>query len=97
LVSLSFNPVEVEILEMSPRWLAGGMAASFARVQILVTFYEGDPRLWLDAIERDEMPADEGDQSFLETMQQRIDADPRLIDDLRRIVGEFAARFGSGA
>jgi hypothetical protein len=96
-VSLSFNPVEVEILEMSPRWLAGGMAASFARVQILVTFYEGDPRLWLDAIERDEMPADEGDLNFLETMQPRIDADPRLIDDLRRIVGEFAARFGSGA
>lgn len=96
-MSLSFNPVEVEILEMSPRWLAGGMAASFARVQILVTFYEGDPRLWLDAIERDEMPQDEGDLSFLETMQQRIAADPRLIEDLRRIVGEFAARFGSGA
>ena len=94
-MSLALNPVEVEVLDMSPRGLAGGMAANFARVQILVTFYEGDPRLWMDAIERQEMPSDDGDQHFLESMQQRMSNDPTLLDDLRRIVGEFAARFGS--
>lgn len=87
--------VPVEILDLSPRWLAGGLAASFARVQILVTFYDGDPQLWLDAIERGETPGDEADETFLQTMQQRMNDDPQLLPDMRRIVGEFASRFGA--
>ena len=87
--------VPVEVLEFSPRWLAGGLAASFARVQILVTFYDGDPRLWRDAIENGETPADDADLNFLDAMVQRIASDSDLIDDLRRIVREFAARAGS--
>lgn len=94
-MSVSYTEVPVEILDFTPRWLAGGLAASFARVQILVTFYDGDPRLWLDAIERGESPGDEADETFLVTMQQRIAGDPRLLGDLRRIVREFAARFGA--
>ena len=96
-MSVSYNPMEVpvEIIELSPRWLAGGLAASFARVQILVSFYDGDPQLWQEAIERGETPADDADLAFLETMAQRIEDDAQLIDDLRRIVGEFAARAGN--
>ncbi|MGZ5432631.1 MAG: hypothetical protein ACXW31_11120 [Thermoanaerobaculia bacterium] len=96
-MSVSYNTMEVpvEIIELSPRWLAGGLAASFARVQILVSFYDGEPELWQEAIERGETPADEADFAFLETMIQRIADDARLIDDLRRIVGEFAARAGT--
>lgn len=92
-MSLSFGEVPVEILELTPQWLAGGLAAAFARVQILVTFYDGDPQLWHEAIGRGEMPEDESDLAFLESMQQRVHDDPRLIPDLRRIVSEFAARF----
>ena len=94
----SYNPnveVPVEVIELTPRWLAGGLAASFARVQILVSFYDGDPQLWQEAIERGETPADEADVAFLETITRRIADDARLIDDLRRIVGEFAARAGN--
>lgn len=93
----SYNAPEVpvEILEFTPRWLAGGLAASFARVQILVSFYDGDPQLWQEAIERGETPGDEADLSFLDTITRRIADDPKLIDDLRRIVGEFAARAGN--
>ena len=87
--------VPVEIIELTPRWLAGGLAASFARVQILVTFYDGDPQLWQEAIERGETPGDDADLSFLDTITRKIADDPKLIDDLRRIVGEFAARFGT--
>ena len=95
-MSVSYTPeVPFEMLDLSPRWLAGGLAASFARVQILVTFYDGDPRLWLDAIERGETPGDAADESFLTAMQRRIAADPKLVADMRRIVAEFAARFGS--
>ena len=92
-----YNPMDVpvEIIELTPRWLAGGMAASFARVQILVTFYDGDPQLWQEAIERGETPGDEADLSFLDTMTRRIADDPNLIDDLRRIIGEFARRLGN--
>ena len=91
------HPMEVpiEIIELTPRWLAGGLAASFARVQILVSFYDGDPQLWQEAIERGETPGDDADLSFLDTMTQRIADDPQLIDDLRRIIGEFARRAGN--
>lgn len=93
--SYSLTEVPVEVLELTPRWLAGGLAASFARVQILVSFYDGDPQLWQEAIERGETPADEADVSFLEAITERIASDAKLIDDLRRIVGEFAARAGN--
>ena len=64
------SEVPVEILDLSPHWLAGGLAASFARVQILVTFYDGDPQLRaLDAIERGETPGDEADpETFLQIL-----------------------------
>lgn len=94
---LPYHPVEVpvEIIELTPRWLAGGLAANFARVQILVSFYDGDPQLWQEAIERGETPADEADLQFLDTMTRRIAADATLVDDLKRIVAEFAGRFGT--
>ena len=91
----SLVEVPVEILELTPRWLAGGLAASFARVQILVTYYDGDPVRWLREIERGQMPGDESDVEFLRVIERRIDADPTLLRDMRRIVGEFASRVGS--
>ena len=93
----SANAVEVpvEILELTPRWLAGGLAASFARVQILVSYYDGDPLLWLRAIERGQTPGDESDVQFLRRIQQRILLEPDLLSEMRRIVNEFATRVGS--
>lgn len=91
----SLVEVPVEVLELTPRWLAGGLAASFARVQILVSYYDGDPVRWLQEIERGQMPGDESDVEFLHAIQQRMENDPTLLADMRRIVGEFAARVGS--
>jgi len=87
--------VPVEVLELTPRWLAGGLAASFARVQILVTYYDGDPVRWLQEIERGQMPGDESDVEFLRVIGQRMANDPTLLADMRRIVAEFASRVGS--
>ena len=87
--------VPVEILELTPRWLAGGLAASFARVQILVTYYDGDPVRWMEEIQRGQMPGDDSDIEFLEAIERRMQNDPTLLRDMRRIVGEFAARVGS--
>ena len=87
--------VPVEVLELTPRWLAGGLAASFARVQILVSYYDGDPMRWLQEIERGQMPGDESDVEFLRAIQRRMNFDPTLLHDMRRIVNEFASRVGS--
>lgn len=85
----------VEIVEWMPRWSYGTTAANFARVQILVTIYDGDPDRWLESIERSGTPDDEADVPFLVAMKRRLAEDPMLLDDMRRIVGEFAERFGT--
>ena len=89
------SPIEVEVLELTPRWLAGGLAATFARVQILVTYYDGDPLRWQQEIERGQMPGDESDIAFLTAIAERLHNDPALLADMRRLVGEFATRVGS--
>lgn len=85
----------VEVVEWMPRWSYGSMAANFARVQILVTIYEGDPDRWLESIERSGTSEDEADVPFLVAMKRRIADDPTLLGDMRRIVAEFADRFGT--
>lgn len=89
------SEVPVEVLDFAPYWLAGGLAAAFARVQILVTYYDGDPGLWLEAIDNGSAPIDDGDVAFLESMRRRFAEDGALLDDMRRIVNEFAARMPS--
>ena len=93
--NITMTEVPVEILELTPRWSFAGLAANFARVQILVTLYNGDPNKWLDAIERG--LEDESDVPFLGIMKQRLADDPSFLDDMRRIIAEFATRFGSMA
>jgi hypothetical protein len=83
--------VEVEILDAVPRWSYGVLAANFARVQLLVTWYGGSPERYLAAIE--EGIEDPEDREFVEDLRQRLAADRSLLDDMRRIVGEFASRF----
>lgn len=93
---MSVNPVEVpvEIIDWTPRWGMGALAANFARIQILLTMYDGDPDKWLEAVERAGTTEDEGDVPFLVVMKGRLATDPNLLEDLRRIVNEFAERFG---
>jgi hypothetical protein len=94
-VSLSVLDVPVEVLEWTPRWSLGAVAANFARVQMLLTVFDGDPDKWLEMIERSGSGEDETDVPFLMAMKQRIADDPSFLDDMRRIVAEFAAKFGS--
>ena len=87
--------VPVEVLEWTPRWSLGGIAANFARMQVLLTVFGGEPDKWLEMIERNGSPADGPDVPFLVAMKQRIASDPAFIPDMRRIVGEFAARMAA--
>jgi hypothetical protein len=93
-VSLSVSPAaQVEILDAGPRWSYGLLAANFARVQILVTWYGGNPDRYLTAIE--DGIEDEDDRPFVETLKVRLVSERYLLDDMRRIVGEFASRFSA--
>jgi hypothetical protein len=87
-VSTIHSPVEVEILDGGPRWSYGLLAANFARVQILVTWYGGNPDRYLAAIE--DGVEDSDDRPFVETLRRRLASDRHLLDDMRRIVNEFA-------
>jgi len=83
--------VPVEVLAAGPRWSYGGLAANFARVQILVAWYGGDPDRYLAAIANGIEDAE--DVEFLHQIKQRLHVEPSLLADMRRIVGEFANRF----
>jgi hypothetical protein len=94
-LSLSSNAavveVPVEVLDAGPRWSYGSLAANFARVQILVAWYGGDPDRYLDAIANGVEDTDDVD--FLQQIKERLHLEPSLLTDMRRIVGEFAMRF----
>lgn len=94
-MSLSSNAavieVPVEVLDAGPRWSYGSLAANFARVQILVAWYGGDPDRYLEAIASGREDAE--DMGFLRQLKDRLKLDPSLLADMRRIVGEFARHF----
>ncbi len=87
--------VPVEVIDWTPRWGMGALAANFARIQILLTLFDGDPDKWLEVIARSGGPDDDADVPFLAVMKGRLSTDPTLLDDLRRIVNEFAEKFGA--
>ena len=90
---MMLEEVPVEVLDAGPRWSYGNLAANFARVQILVTWYGGDPDRYLHAIEDGIEDAD--DARFVRQIKDRLKVDPSLLPDMRRIVGEFATRFAT--
>ncbi|HEX8255420.1 MAG TPA: hypothetical protein VF846_19930 [Thermoanaerobaculia bacterium] len=93
-MSLSIPPLAVvEVLDAGPRWSYGMLAANFARVQILMTWYGGNPDRYLAAIE--DGVEDAEDREFVDALKRRVADDRGLLDDMRRIVGEFASRFAS--
>jgi len=96
-LSLSSNAavieVPVEVVDAAPRWSYGSLAANFARVQILVAWYGGDPDRYLEAIGQG--VEDVADAPFVRQIKERLKFDASLLHDMRRIVGEFARRFPS--
>lgn len=89
----AYLEVPVEVLDAGPRWSFSSLAANFARVELLLGWYGGDANRYLDAVARGE--EDESDVPFLVVIRQRLEEDPSLLDDMRRIVDEFASQFGT--
>ena len=84
-----------EVIEWTPRWGFSGASANFARLQILMTVFDGDPDKWLDAIVRWGNTGDDVDVPFLVAIKQRLTKDAHFLDDMRRIMTEFSERFGT--
>ena len=70
----------------------GSLAANFARVQILVAFYGGDPRPLAGRHRAQRDRGRDGRELPRGRSSSASHVDPSLLDDMRRIVGEFAAR-----
>ncbi len=68
-----------------------GLVSDFARVHVLLSIFDADIAKWLQMIERVGSPSEKlGDAPFLRSLQQRLVREPRLIDDLGRVVADFA-------
>jgi hypothetical protein len=71
------------------------LVARFARAQILVTVFDGDPEKWLQFI------CDQGtnvdrvhDLPFVEEVKRRLRDEPFFIEELRRSLMQFSLLFG---
>jgi hypothetical protein len=82
----------IEGIEWLPRWSWFGVAEDFARVQILLTVFDGDPDKWLAMIRASGTLEDQADVPFLLDLKERMNADPDVLGDMRRIVREFMER-----
>ena len=70
------------------------LVANFARVHILISLFDGDPEKWLQFIRTEGTPEErQYDLPFVEDLQQRLSAEPFLVEDMRRLVREFSAMF----
>lgn len=85
---------DVEAYDWVPTSNLARTVAEFARMQILVTLFDTDPDKWLDFIRR-YGTADEhrDDVPFLLQLRERMQQDPTIAGDMRRIIREVAALF----
>ncbi|HEY2828997.1 MAG TPA: hypothetical protein VGJ88_02695 [Thermoanaerobaculia bacterium] len=81
----------IEVLEWVDTRPLSSLVASFARVHILLSVFDGNADAWLAMIASsgtDEEVAN--DAPFLTALKRRLVAEPHLIDDLRTAVQQFA-------
>ncbi len=68
-----------------------GLVADFARAHVLIAIFDGDIPKWLEMIDRVGSKAEKaGDAPFLRQLQQRLRSEPRLLDELTRVISDFA-------
>jgi len=77
--------VAVEAYEWVDTTNLGEVAANFARAQLLVTVFDGDPEKWIQFIETSGTAEErERDLPFAREVKRRLDDDPRHVERLRR-------------
>lgn len=63
----------------------------FARLHILVSLFDGDPDKWIRFIESNGTNGERRhDLPFVESLKSKLQSQPRLLDDARRVVRELS-------
>lgn len=77
--------VAVEAYEWVDTMNLGEVAANFARAQLLVTLFDGDPDKWIAFIESSGTSEErERDLPYAREIKRRLDDDPKHVERLRR-------------
>ena len=77
--------VAVEAYEWMDMTGLGEVAANFARAQLLVTLFDGNPDKWIAFIETCGTPEErERDLPFAREVKRRLGDDPKHVERLRR-------------
>ena len=77
--------IAVEAVEWVDTMSLGEVAANFARAQLLVTLFDGDPDKWIAFIEkRGTAEERERDLPYAQEIKRRLDDDPKHVERLRR-------------
>ena len=67
------------------------LVAGFARIHILLQVFDGNPDRWMEMISADGTPEERAtDFRFLVALKKRMAENPKLLDELRANIGEFA-------
>lgn len=77
--------VAVEAYEWVDTMNLGEVAANFARAQLLVTLFDGDPDKWIAFIETSGTAEErERDLPYAREIKRRMGEDPKHVERLRR-------------
>jgi hypothetical protein len=86
----------VEVHDWVDTTSLSSLVASFARIHMLLAVFDGNPDRWLDMINAEGTAEErEGDTRFLLGLKSRMAKNPALIDDLRKVLREFARLMSS--
>ena len=82
----------IEVHEWVDTRPLSSLVASFARVHILLSVFNGDADSWLEMIASSGTEEEvANDVPFLAALKRRLVQEPHLIDELRDAVRQFAA------
>jgi hypothetical protein len=67
------------------------LVASFARIHMLLSLFDGDPDKWIDFLVSSGTAEERrNDLPFAEDLKRRMAEDPHHLDRLRRVVHDFS-------
>ena len=86
------SEVPVEVIDWVDTRSLSSLVASFARVHILLSVFNGDADAWLAMIASSGTDEEvTNDAPFLAALKRRLVQEPDLIDELRQAVQQFAS------
>jgi hypothetical protein len=81
-------------VEIAP---ASALVTQFARIHILVSLFDGDLKKWEQFIRLHGTDQErELDLPFIEELRGRLEAEPNLLGEMRRLMRDFSALMARG-